>query len=78
MRFRVLYELERYEDSVILSYGKGSKDRRAAVHRWVEVGILGAQLVHNKLQMGSSGANESALSHRKCANAGEYEQDRMN
>ncbi len=39
---------------------------------------FGAQLVHNKLQMRSSGANESALSYWKYAIAGEYEQGRMN
>jgi hypothetical protein len=38
----------------------------------------GRILVHNKLQMRSSGANERTLSYWKYADAGEYEQGRLN
>jgi formate hydrogenlyase transcriptional activator len=41
-----------------------------------ERGYFGAQLVHNKLQMRSLGATESALGHSKQMKRGEYEQGR--
>jgi hypothetical protein len=38
----------------------------------------GSQLVHNRLRIRSSGKNDSAVSYWKYANAGEYEQGRLN